>query len=119
LDEAFDVAEMHVRHVRLGFHVRVDLTDATRARHRFRHAFARIALREHRLPLQIRLLDEITIHDPQTPHACTRQSLDLRRPQRAAPDDEHTRRTQARLPLPANPGKQNLPAISLLHKIRG
>jgi hypothetical protein len=50
-DEAFDVSQMHVRDVRLDLHVRVDFIDATRARHRFRHAFARIAFGEHRLPL--------------------------------------------------------------------
>ena len=101
-DETLDVALMHVQHFRLNNHVRVDLRDVPRARDGFRQTLTRVVFGEHRLPLQVRLFDEIPVRDPQTADTRASQRLDLRRPQRATADDEHARRTQTRLPFRAD-----------------
>jgi hypothetical protein len=115
-DQTLDVALMHVQDFRRDRHIAVDLFDAARARYRFRHTLARVLFGEHRLSLQVRLFDEIPIRDPQTPDARTRQRLSLRRPQRAATNDQHLRRAEPRLPLCTNAREQNLSAVTF-HKI--
>jgi hypothetical protein len=101
-----------VRDLRLDFDTRVDLGHALRSRHGLRQPLARVCLREQRLALQIRLLDEVPIHDAQTPHAGARQRLDLRGAECPAADDEHARRAQPPLPLRADLLEENLSAVA-------
>ena len=53
---------------------------------------------EQCLPLKIGELDKIAIDDPQMPDAGTREHLGMRRPERAAADEQHTRIQQLFLP---------------------
>jgi hypothetical protein len=62
--------------------------------------------------LQVGAFNEITVNDSQTPDPCTRQHLNVRRPERAAADDDDTRRAQTRLTFHADWLKQNLPTVT-------
>ena len=73
-------------------HVGVDLRDAARGGDGLRHALARVALGEHRLPLKVRLLDEIAVNDAQ---ADRRPRAPASRP---APTPARRTRRRARAP---------------------
>src|SRR5436305_189023 len=54
----------------------------------FRQTFIRILFGKHRLPLQIRCFNEITVNYQQPSDTGSRESFGLRRPQRTATDDD-------------------------------
>ena len=111
-DQPLDVRLVDVGDFGLDGDLGVDLRDATRGRDGLRRPLARVALGEHRLPLQVRLLDEVAVNDAQPPDAGARQHLDLRRPERAAPDDQRARRDESPLSLRADALEKNLPAVT-------
>ena len=69
---------------------------------------------EQGLPLQVRRLDEIAVHDPQLADARAHQQIRQRRPQRAATDDHGRGFEQALLARLADFAEENLPGIAFV-----
>lgn len=101
--------------VRFDLDLRVDLPEMVCRGDRFRQPVLGVVLSEHRLPLQIRRLDEIAIDNTQTPDARAAQALRLGGPERAAADNKGARGLQPALPFFANSVEKNLSAVAIVH----
>jgi hypothetical protein len=71
-----------------------------------------VLLVEQDLALQVRLLDEVAVDDPQRPDPGARQQRRLHRPERPAADQDDARRHQPGLALGADLLEQHLPGIA-------
>lgn len=80
----------------------------------FRQALTCITFSEHRLALQVRRFNEVTINYAEFADARARQGLNLGRPEGPAADDQHARFEQAALPFPPDSIEEDLPAITIV-----
>ena len=78
------------------------------------HATFRIALVKQDLPLQVALLDIVTVNQQRLANSGPHQQLCLHRSQRPAADHGRTASGQPLLPLAANLGEQPLPRIAVV-----
>ena len=106
----------HVRDFSFGLYFRVNQRQMIDAGDRFRQTLIRIIFCEHRLALQVGLFNEITVNDSQAADACASERFGLRRPQRAAADDDGARVEQPTLPRFADTVEKYLPAVTLKHR---
>jgi hypothetical protein len=101
--------------VRFDYYFGIDLAQVIGGSDGFRETLFSITLREHRLPLQIRTFDEVSINNAQVAHTRTRQRFSVGRTQRPATDNQYSRGKQPSLSFLANSTEENLSAVTLVH----
>jgi hypothetical protein len=78
LNQPLDIRMISVDDLRFCNHIGIDFPNVSGAGYGFRQALSRVTLGEHRLPLQIRELNKVSIDDAQRSYARARQRFRLR-----------------------------------------
>src|SRR5437773_1262053 len=107
-----------VNNLRFDSDFRVYLAQVVGGRNHFRQPIGGVGFGEHRLSLQVREFDKVSIYKAQFAGSGPRQRLSLGRAQRAAADDQNARSQQTLLTLFTDAGKENLPAITIVLRLR-
>ncbi len=92
----------------------IDGAQAALGRDGFWQCLPGVGFLKQGLPLQVRGLDEIAVHDPQSADAGAHQQIRQRRAQRAAAHNHRRRFEQALLARLADFGEENLPGIAFV-----
>src|SRR5207302_3062588 len=111
LDDVQDVVDVDAHRQRDHVHVRVEGPQAPGARLDLR--LADVGRGVQNLALQVREVDDVTVHEPDRPHAGRGQVERRRRPEAAGADEEDLRPEERALPLLADLAQQEVPAVAL------
>src|SRR5271165_3924653 len=113
IEDLADVPSIQVSHDWLSLAFGVNAQELTGGCFSFWPGARGILLVVQPLPLQIVQLDIITIHQHQTPNACTQEGPRLKTPKSSTTDNRDTRIEQPLLPGKANSGKANLARVAV------